>query len=220
MAACPKCGEKNADDAKMCGMCGEVLQKAVATATPQVPTTGMTAPRPVGSPGQSTMVPPTPFGVKATQRPVEYAGFWLRLVAVIIDGLVLGIPMSVLSFVVFILPMMSAMGPGGSSEALPMAIAMSMAKWGTLLNLASLVASWLYFTLMESSGKQATLGKMALGLIVTDTDGNRIEFGRATGRFFGKIVSSILCIGYIMAGFTEKKQGLHDMMASCLVVKR
>ena len=82
-------------------------------------------------------------------------------------------------------------------------------------------AQWLYFALMESSSKQATLGKMALGIIVTDLNGNRLSFGRATGRYFGKIISgAILMIGYIMAGFTEKKQALHDIIAGCLVVNR
>ena len=74
---------------------------------------------------------------------------------------------------------------------------------------------------MESSSKQATLGKLALGIVVTDLNGNRISFGRATGRYFGKIVSGmIFAIGYIMAGITERKQALHDIMASCLVVLR
>ena len=78
----------------------------------------------------------------------------------------------------------------------------------------------LYFVLMESSAKQATLGKMALGLVVVDVDGNRISFLRALGRYFAKILSGIiLLIGYIMVGFTERKQGLHDMIASTLVVK-
>jgi uncharacterized RDD family membrane protein YckC len=81
------------------------------------------------------------------------------------------------------------------------------------------IGQWLYYALMESSSKQATLGKLALGIVVTDLGGNRVSFGRATGRYFGKIVSGmIMCIGYIMAGFTERKQALHDIMASCLVV--
>jgi hypothetical protein len=72
---------------------------------------------------------------------------------------------------------------------------------------------------MESSTKQGTLGKMALGIKVTDLNGNRIDFSKASGRYFGKIISSIiLCIGYIMVAFTQKKQGLHDIMAGCLVV--
>ncbi|MFC1717630.1 RDD family protein [Candidatus Poribacteria bacterium] len=80
---------------------------------------------------------------------------------------------------------------------------------------------WLYSALLESSSKQATLGKMALGIVVTDMELQRISFGRATGRYFGKIISvMIIYIGFLMAGFTEKKQGLHDMMANCLVVKK
>jgi len=82
------------------------------------------------------------------------------------------------------------------------------------------VIQWLYFAVMESSKHQGTLGKLALGIKVTDMNGDRISFGRATGRYFGKIISGmIIYIGYIMAGLTEKKQALHDMMASCLVIK-
>ncbi len=74
---------------------------------------------------------------------------------------------------------------------------------------------------MESSSQQATLGKIALGIMVTDLSGNRISFARASGRHFTKILSGIiLYIGFIMAGFTEKKQALHDIIADCLVVKK
>jgi len=73
--------------------------------------------------------------------------------------------------------------------------------------------------MMESSDKQATMGKMALGIIVTDLEGNRVSFGRATGRYFAKILSAlILLIGYMMTGFTQKKQALHDMIAGTLVI--
>lgn len=82
-----------------------------------------------------------------------------------------------------------------------------------------LAGNWMYHTMMESSRHQATLGKMALGIKVTDLNGNRISFSRANGRFFGKWLSSaIMNIGYLMAAFTEKKQALHDILASCLVV--
>ena len=71
---------------------------------------------------------------------------------------------------------------------------------------------------MESSSRQATVGKMALGLKVTDLEGRRISFARASGRHFAKYISGmILLIGYIMAGFTERKQALHDMIAGTLV---
>lgn len=78
---------------------------------------------------------------------------------------------------------------------------------------------WLYFALMESSSKQATLGKMLLGIIVTDLNNNRISFGKASGRYWGKLISIIILgIGFIMAGTTSKKQALHDKMAGTLVI--
>jgi uncharacterized RDD family membrane protein YckC len=84
----------------------------------------------------------------------------------------------------------------------------------------SLVGQWLYFSLQESSDRQATLGKRVMGIKVVDLEGRRITFGRATGRHFAKLLSGLICdIGFIMAGFTERKQALHDMIASTLVVR-
>ncbi|TGC06664.1 hypothetical protein CUN85_12740 [Methanolobus halotolerans] len=78
---------------------------------------------------------------------------------------------------------------------------------------------WLYFAIMESSSYQATFGKQLIGMKVTDLAGNRISFWKATLRHFAKILSSVVFyLGYLMIGFTEKKQGLHDMIAGCLVV--
>jgi uncharacterized RDD family membrane protein YckC len=84
------------------------------------------------------------------------------------------------------------------------------------------LVSWLYYALSESSSWQATLGKKMLNLKVTDMTGQPISFGRASGRFFAKIVTGMipLAIGYIIAGFTEKKQAIHDMIASCLVLRK
>jgi uncharacterized RDD family membrane protein YckC len=74
---------------------------------------------------------------------------------------------------------------------------------------------------MESSPRQATLGKMAMKIIVTDLEGRPISFGRATGRYFAKNFLSAICfIGFLMAIWTQKKQALHDMIAGTLVVKR
>jgi uncharacterized RDD family membrane protein YckC len=84
----------------------------------------------------------------------------------------------------------------------------------------STLVNWIYEAALESSSHQATLGKMALGLKVTDTEGRQISFARASGRHFAKILSGmILLIGYIMAGFTERKQALHDVIAGTLVVR-
>jgi uncharacterized RDD family membrane protein YckC len=91
-----------------------------------------------------------------------------------------------------------------------------------VLATVSVLAQWLYFAGMESSQYQGTLGKMALGLVVTDMNGQPISFARASGRFFSKLITGLVpfAIGYIMAGFTEKKQALHDMIASCLVLRK
>ena len=118
----------------------------------------------------------------------DYAGFWWRVLASIVDGTILAVTSLILAGV--------GLGPAG------------------------IVVSWLYFALLESSDKRATLGKMACGLIVTDLAGGRIGFGRATGRFFAKFLSSlILMIGYLMVAFTQRKQGLHDMIADTLVLR-
>jgi len=150
----------------------------------------------------------------------EYAGFWRRLVAYFIDKIIL----SVLSLIL-ILPLVTIVGLGtltnpefdsSSSVAFLMAI---VGAYFALIFLI-LIAEWLYFALMESK-KGATLGKMAMSLRVTDLQGNPISFGRATGRYFGKILSGlILCVGYMMAGWTQQKQALHDILAGSLVVTK
>ena len=87
-------------------------------------------------------------------------------------------------------------------------------------NLISLLVAWLYFALLESSERGATVGKMAMGLRVVSDKGERLSFLNATGRYFAKIISAIiLCIGFIMIAFTDRKRGLHDMIAGTLVIK-
>lgn len=153
---------------------------------------------------------------------VRYAGFWLRFVAYILDDLILSIVGFLISLPFIGGIVFSALG---ISENPDEAENIAMGVMGILGSVAGLVLvlflmGWLYYALMESSKRQATLGKMALGLKVTDMEGKRISFGRATGRYFGKIISGmILYIGYILAGLTEKKQALHDIMAGCLVIR-
>jgi uncharacterized RDD family membrane protein YckC len=142
---------------------------------------------------------------------VNYAGFWIRVGAYLIDAIILYV-VNMIIFGVFGLSMMPAANAGLSEEALGGTV------W--LVYLLTLVLNWVYFAVMESSARQATLGKMALGLTVTGEGGQRISFARATGRYFAKILSGlVLMIGYIMVGFTQRKQGLHDMLASTLVLK-
>ena len=143
---------------------------------------------------------------------VEYAGFWKRFAAFAIDYILVFI---VTCFIFLI----GGWGIGMSKFLAIESIAReSGIRMSELLIMGSIALGWLYWAFMESSSKQATLGKMALGVIVTDYKGRRVSFGRATGRQLARFISGFLLIGYIMAGFTEKKQGLHDMVAECLVV--
>lgn len=130
-----------------------------------------------------------------------YAGFWRRLAALMLDLMVLLVPMIVLGIVV-------ALITGPKSTATIAADASTFA------------ALWLYFAGMESSRKQATLGKIAFGVRVVDLNGERISFPRATARLFAKILSVLsLFVGFLMAGVTRRKQALHDIVAGSLVVE-
>ncbi len=155
----------------------------------------------------------------------QYAGFWLRLVALIIDVLII----ACLESIVFV-PLFVALGFGFFGTVSEM----DMEDPGNLVGLiAGIVAAagayWilataiqvLYFSFMESSKSQATLGKMAVGIKVTDMNGERLDFTKAFLRNLCKLISNFtMAIGYIMAGFTEKRQALHDLIAGALVVKK
>lgn len=142
----------------------------------------------------------------------EYGGFWERFVAAFIDGIL----MNIIGFVIgFIGGFIGAAidGPNGQGGVGFVFV--------ILAQILSIIITYGYYVIMESSASQATLGKQAMGLIVTDLDGNRISVGRAIGRNLAEILSSItLLIGYIMQPFTERKQALHDMIAGTLVCKR
>ncbi len=147
-------------------------------------------------------MPPLP-----TDRPVEYAGFWKRFAATLIDYLIILVPTFIITFSFMVFGGLEGQSKRQQLELIVQGI--------------SIVLNWLYFGFMESSPLQATVGKLALGLIVTDVDGRPLSFARATGRYFGKLLSGLtLCIGYIMAGFTQRKQALHDIIAGCLVIKK
>lgn len=133
----------------------------------------------------------------------NYAGFWRRVGAYIIDAIILVIVSGIIG------PLIGV----GTMSTDPTNLTGNLAA-----NLVQVVIGVAYFAGMESSSWQATLGKKALGLVVTDLNGNRISLGKAVGRYFAKILSAIiLLIGFIMVAFTEKKQGLHDMLAGTLV---
>jgi len=138
----------------------------------------------------------------------RYAGFWLRVVAFLVDTLVLMPANFVMGFV---LGVVLASGWGVTDQD-------TLQAAGSIMGI---VLAWLYYTLMTSSRFQGTLGKMAVGAKVIDQGGERIGLGRANARYWSKILSGVLLmIGYLMVAFTTRKQGLHDKLASTLVVRR
>ena len=126
-------------------------------------------------------------------EPIIYGSFWERFAAAFLDGIILMVPSLIMTF---------TLGETPSS-------------------LLEIVIGWLYEALQESGPSQATIGKKALGLKVTNLEGQSISFAQASGRHFGKYISMlILFIGYFMMLWSDKKQTLHDTMAGTLVVKR
>jgi len=183
---CNACGAHNAPDARFCQSCGQVM-----AAIEPLPVTASIA-----------------AYVGAT-----YGGFWIRVLAWLIDAILIGI---------VLLPLSLALGLGIGFRGFSTDVStISISLTRVLARIAlRLFVFWLYEALMTSSSYQATVGKMALGLRVTDLEGNRIGFGRATARVFAKYLSAmILGIGFLMVAFTGKKQGLHDILAGTLVQK-
>ncbi len=186
---CNACGAHNAPDARFCQSCGQAM--------------GTVQPVPITS-------------SVALYAAHPYGGFWIRVLAWLIDVILVGIVM---------MPIRVAMGVGmglGRFGSTPPDPGMLLAHMGALFTFMGLntVVNWLYDAAMTSSTKQGTVGKIAVGLKVTTLTGQRLSFAHATGRHFAKYVSAIILgIGYLMVAFTERKQGLHDIIAGTLVQK-
>jgi uncharacterized RDD family membrane protein YckC len=159
------------------------------------------------------------------QVSVQYAGFWLRVVAYLIDSAVMGMGFMAL-FVPFAImtgltAVLGNIHPGDDPRDVGAVLGGTFfLGFFTVVSLAFLGA-WLYHAKMESSSWQATLGKKALNLRVTDLYGQRVTFARASARHFAKLITGLipLGIGFMLAGLTERRQALHDMIAGCLVLR-
>jgi len=187
---CPRCGTELPSGAQSCPACGKRLAD-----TPQQQSNGS--------------------GGELEQRRVAvYAGFWLRAIAYFLDSFLLGIPME------FVLsPLLKSNHVGTSVQDL-WRFYSSGSRQAIAFSLLVQLFNWLWFAAFESSGWQATPGKRILGLRVTDLNGSRVSFARASGRFFGKYISvCTFLVGFLMAGYTQRKQALHDKIAKCLVVR-
>ncbi len=175
----------------------------------------------IGDEDHAAAPPPVPEAsppIVATRRSrgvdredIVYAGFLRRWVALTLDCVILAVPYYLLIFVIAI--MSAAAEHSGRSEPAAMFMLLIYPLWFLL--------AWLYYALQESSSYQATLGKRALGIKVTDANGQRLTLAHASGRWFAAALSYLTCyIGFVMAGFTERKRALHDMVADTLVVDR
>lgn len=229
MLQCDKCGSPLAESATSCAQCGAPVQvEPAAIPEPEPPSVtvliepgaGVWAPAPEGIAAPEVIASerteaevalpyafvPTPVAVPQPLFSASYAGFWRRFVAYWLDIFVF------ISIDVFI-----AYARGIPLNARQQIEPVEMAK----AFLLSTFIYWLYWAIFESSPWQATIGKRAMDIYVTDLNGHRLGFAKASGRFFGKIISfMILLTGFIMIAFTERKQALHDLMAGCLVVRR
>ncbi len=217
MPFCSKCGANVADGSGFCTSCGQPLPAVSAPAAPPFPANAGASASPSGIMGSAVLEPryqqPLP-------RTAHYAGFWLRFVAWLIDAIVLSVAGNLL-----LLPFGGWMGfnlhrimmgaPPRPEDFFP------VAGFAVRAFIVKNIFHWIYYSLLESSNWQATLGKKALGLEVTDLAGARISFGRATGRFVGRYLSVMtLGIGFVIIAFTEKKQALHDLLAGTLVIRK
>jgi uncharacterized RDD family membrane protein YckC len=156
----------------------------------------------------------------AHRVPARYAGFWARVGAQVIDQIVVGVPFQIVVgiFIVYTPPTVKTTTDAKGNPTIHWG-----GDWGTFLLL--LLASWLitlvYTSVLISSRRQATVGKMALGLIVTTEEGERVSLARAVGRFVANLLNALTFgIGYLMVIWTPKKQALHDRIAHTVVVPK
>lgn len=211
---CSKCGAAMASGASFCTACGQAF--SVAAAPPRAPLMSPTVAAPMAGGAMA-------YPAYAAVPQVAYAGFWERVLAFVIDNVIIGV-----GIVVIVIPLLFLTGLGPVLSRIVQDEDLGDAGFFLIIGMflaaatASVLVAWLYHAFMESSDWQATVGKRAMGLVVTDMAGRRVSFGRSSGRHFGKIITNLVpaLLGYIMAAFTEKKQALHDMMAGCLVLRR
>jgi uncharacterized RDD family membrane protein YckC len=148
-----------------------------------------------------------------------YGGFWRRFWSYVIDRFILGVVFMPVGFMV-LMPMMATESVGWTDTDLPAETIIALL--GAILTVAffALLGSWLYYAILQSSSRQATLGQMALGIRLTDLEGRRVSFARASGRYFATVLTGLTFgIGYLIMLFTTRKQTLHDLVARTLVLR-
>jgi uncharacterized RDD family membrane protein YckC len=218
---CTKCGAEMSADAELCAACGTPVIRVR-----QTPAIGW---NPESAKAANPFTPDLEEEafegsvVVAAPKPPVYAGFWLRGVAYAVDLLLVAL---------LAMPLLALTAPlaGNHWEEYSKLAPQEMfdvqnpvvRPFMVVALPAILLCGWLYFALCESSSWQGTPGKRLLGLRVSDLQGRRISFARASGRFAGRILTGLVPfgIGYVLAGVTARKQALHDLIAGCLVLRQ
>lgn len=191
---------------------------------------GMTDWRPLGElfpdarpePAANATPPPVPpfFAAVSDEVQPDYASFWTRVGAWVIDYLILLLPFTVVGMMMGVGAMASEFiqNVQGNESAAIAAYAEAVRPVGYVFA----AIGFIYYTFFESSKWQATPGKMALGIRVTDTAGRRVSLPRAAGRNAIRLVNAmgafIPFVFYIVTAFTQRKQGVHDLLASTYVL--
>ena len=206
---CIRCGTMLPEGAAFCSSCGAPVTTGTETAA-------AAEPPPAANSGPWAAAAAGPFAAGAA---LVYGGFWRRFWSYLIDRFILGVVFMPVGFMVFV-PMLATQSGGWTDTDLPAeAITAFLGATLTVAFLA-LLGSWFYYALMQSSSRQATLGQLALGLRVTDLEGRRISFARASGRHFATVLTGLTFgIGYVIVLFTTRKQTLHDLVAGTVVVR-
>lgn len=191
---CASCGNSRLPDGGFCLFCGDLLPESRSSAAKQV---------------ENRL---TNFVSSATDQ-VEYAGFWLRVWAGAIDICLEALGALLLTSALYF-------GLGKFGHLLGLSPFGSKVAAGEAFIIILSVGSWLYCSFTESSSWRATVGKRLLGLQVITADGGRTSFGQATVRHLMKFLSLFfVMIGFMMSGWTKRRQALHDMPCDCLVIR-
>jgi uncharacterized RDD family membrane protein YckC len=206
---CLRCGSGLPERAAFCPSCGAPVPAAAT-----LPASAGARSLPDAA-GVETR-PAQPLPAPATQA---YGGFWRRFGGHVLDRFILGVTFTPVG-VLLLMPLMAANSIGWSdTDLLEQAFGALLGAVVTLTLLAAL-GGWLYYALLQSSPRQATLGQMVLGIRITDLEGRRVSFARASGRYFASLLTNLTFgIGYLIQLFTARRQALHDLIAGTLVLR-
>jgi uncharacterized RDD family membrane protein YckC len=199
---CIRCGVPLPGEAAYCPSCGAPVPAATPVAD---------APAPSPLPGATA-----PLAAAAGPR---YAGFWRRFWSYVIDRFVLGVVFAPVGLLV-LTPLLATESAGWTDTDLPAETITAIIGAALTVAFLAMLGSWLYYALLQSASRQATLGQMALGIRIADLEGRRVSFGRASGRYFATVLTGLTFgLGYLLMFFTARKQTLHDLVASTVVLR-